>query len=138
MRSFPNDKKVAFEGFLGCFFQNVESYQQIGNEIDKQQLPGREIETLFNQNCDDQKNGCSNNEQNLPFRALVVMMLVMMMFVCHNVFASFLFLIDVAKVRQVFCNLVAKRKRTLGKAPSSIRFKKGICYLTATFSPPIT
>jgi hypothetical protein len=67
------------------------SNQQIGHQIDEQQLPSGQLAMLFYQDSTDQQQCRGSNEQQLPLQTIMFVMMVVMfvssvfMFVFVNV-----------------------------------------------------
>ena len=71
---------------LDSLVQRLVSNQQIGHQIDEQQLPSGQLAMLFYQDSTHQQHCRGSNEQQLLLQTIVVMMMVMMF-----VFSVFMF-----------------------------------------------
>jgi hypothetical protein len=62
---------------LSGFLERVETDNQIRDQIDKKQLPGRQVATFLNDNCSNQQNYRDSNSDDLLFQATLVMVVFM-------------------------------------------------------------
>ena len=62
---------------LGCLAQRRRAHEQIGNQIDQQQLPGGQRQRMLYPRCDSKQQRCRKDKSHLATRT--IMMMVMMM-----------------------------------------------------------
>ena len=77
---------VAVGHAFGSLLQRLVAYQQVGHQIDQQQLPRGQRAVLLNHYGSRQQHGCGNNQQQLAAQAALAV-LMMMMFVVFVVLA---------------------------------------------------
>ena len=60
-------------------FQGVVANEQIGHEVNQEQLPQRQTQVLLDEDGDDEQDGCDDNQGELFLQAVLVVMMLMFM-----------------------------------------------------------
>ena len=69
---------VAVRNALSRFLQRVEANDEVGNQIDQQELPGGQVAFLLDDHRCGEQYGRQGNQDDLPFQASFLVMMLML------------------------------------------------------------